>query len=241
MGEGGPPGLGAAERVAILKDFFDIWRERAGRAGNNPDAMFGQNQIMQHRADDVRRIRLLVNGRENSAFENYAPCEDDQMLIEYFVDGTRNAWHNLLDATDVNRENGTTPIDALLVINELTARSESNPTTGELPAVTGSRTALDVDNNLVVSPLDALLVINALPRSNPRSALSGSAPESRQAPVALASAELPPSAQHLTMRPNDLALAQLSLPEFVRGSWGRSRTQSSEGQGPCEQWDAALA
>ncbi|HEY6564389.1 MAG TPA: dockerin type I domain-containing protein, partial [Pirellulaceae bacterium] len=78
-------------------------------------------------------------------------------------------WQNPLLAVDVDGSDGpnaVTPLDALLVINELLQRSVSSPVDGRLPELgldEGSPPPfVDVDGNHVVSPLDALLVINQL-------------------------------------------------------------------------------
>lgn len=76
------------------------------------------------------------------------------------------AWRNPRISTDVDGTNGIAPLDALLVINELTNRRYSNATTGALPTVTQRDPAshfYDVTGDLLVTPLDALRVINALP------------------------------------------------------------------------------
>ena len=86
------------------------------------------------------------------------------------------AWNNLIIATDVDFTGATTPLDALLVVNELNTREFSDEDTGELPGLAAGELPgafYDVDNDGVVSPLDALLVINAL--SEPDAALSATA------------------------------------------------------------------
>ncbi len=76
-------------------------------------------------------------------------------------------WNNVLHPTDVNGLNGATPLDALLVINELDRRSFSDPATGRLQDTNedGQRPPFyDVNCDTHVSALDALLVINSLAR-----------------------------------------------------------------------------
>ena len=78
-------------------------------------------------------------------------------------------WQNPINEFDVNGSDGpvpVTPLDALFIINELSAPAVSDPVTGVLPAL-GAHDAEptfypDVDGNDVVTPLDALLVIDAL-------------------------------------------------------------------------------
>ena len=88
------------------------------------------------------------------------------------------AWNNIIIATDVDFTGSTTPLDALLVINELNLREYSDPVSGKLPELASGELPAnfyDVDSDGVVAPLDALLVINAL--SNPEAALSFAVPE----------------------------------------------------------------
>lgn len=67
--------------------------------------------------------------------------------------------HNLVSPLDVSGDQLVSPIDVLLIINELNA-----------PTATGARAFLDTTGDGFVSPLDALLVINRL---NADSAASG--------------------------------------------------------------------
>ncbi len=78
-------------------------------------------------------------------------------------------WQNPLVAADVDGSDGlqaVTPLDALLVINELHERSVSDPITGQLPDLGPEEGSpppfLDVNGDNIVSPLDAALVINQL-------------------------------------------------------------------------------
>ncbi len=86
-------------------------------------------------------------------------------------------WHNIENPFDVDGLDGTSRLDALLVINELADRVFSDPITGQLPLVGSPPPYLDVNNDGVVSPLDPLLVINALPSTS--GAPSSEVPESR--------------------------------------------------------------
>ena len=63
----------------------------------------------------------------------------------------------------------------MLVINELTSRDLSDPSTGALPELSDPPSTLqfvDVDENGFVSPIDALLVVNALSGPSPAAASS---------------------------------------------------------------------
>ena len=81
-------------------------------------------------------------------------------------------WYNAADPLDVNNSGSVTPLDALIVINELlTMNSMSNP--GAVPNVSAPGVASpnvstspsyywDVNDSGTVTPLDALIVINQL-------------------------------------------------------------------------------
>lgn len=88
------------------------------------------------------------------------------------------SWRNPLNPTDVDAINGVTPLDALIVINELNDRMISDPTTGMLPPITTSPATprfLDTTGDQIVAPLDALLVINSLSSTTNRAAMSSTA------------------------------------------------------------------
>jgi len=93
---------------------------------------------------------------------------NDGEVEDYQVTVYENPWHNPANGLDVNGRDGVTPIDALLVINDLNHAVYRDPATGRLPVPSTSPTApppfLDVNNDGFVSPLDALLVINQLNR-----------------------------------------------------------------------------
>ena len=72
-------------------------------------------------------------------------------------------WQNEFLPTDVDGQNGTTTLDALLVINELDIAQFSNPANGIVPQRRDDNAPrVDVNNDRIVSALDALLVINAV-------------------------------------------------------------------------------
>ena len=106
----------------------------------------------------IARFRLSTEGNlepTGSAFDG--EVEDYQLEIATV------SWHNFDDPFDVNGLNGASPLDALLVINELTDRLFSDPETGVLVVDGRPPPFLDVTNDGIVSPLDALQVINELP------------------------------------------------------------------------------
>ena len=82
-----------------------------------------------------------------------------------------SGWHNAANPVDVNGDGLMFPIplDALLVINELTDRVFSSRETGRFNVMhLPGNPFLDVDNDGSVAPLDALLVINQLPSTSAR-------------------------------------------------------------------------
>ncbi len=89
----------------------------------------------------------------------------------FYIDGELD-WHNRVFDTDVNVDGITSPLDALLVINELTFREFSDPVTGELRDFIGIPPFFyDVHDDGFLGPLDALLVINRLDGNTPASPL----------------------------------------------------------------------
>ncbi len=136
-----------------------------------------------YEAESSYRLRLQDAG-------DYGPLNGDPIIHTGTIDRALNAfdrnfatvytgraWYNDQNPADVDGVNGLTPLDALLVINELTAREFSDATTGTLPPLNSAPAApqfLDADDDGVVSPLDALVVVNALNDGTPAAALSGS-------------------------------------------------------------------
>lgn len=73
------------------------------------------------------------------------------------------SWHNFSFAVDVNNSGEVSPIDPLLIINELNDRLYSTQGAGILAiAPTGVTEFVDVNDDGFASPTDALLAINAL-------------------------------------------------------------------------------
>lgn len=101
------------------------------------------------------------------------------------------SWFNSFQPTNINGVGGTTPFDALLIINELDNPTVSDPETGVLDPLSGAPSPLslyDVDQSGFVSGFDALLVINELPTSQPSS--SSSATFTSSSPAAALSSVL---------------------------------------------------
>lgn len=117
--------------------------------------------------DNTRRVDTNGDGRVNNSDNLDAQGNFDTQKILLTVENSSNfTWTNPVDPNDVNSDSIVAPLDALLVINELTLRQVSDPESGILDALTGQPPSfLDPNGDNIVSPLDALLVINALPQS----------------------------------------------------------------------------
>ena len=73
---------------------------------------------------------------------------------------TAYPWHNGIEPLNVSAEGGITPIDALMVINELNSEHKTDLPTDRPRPLTAP--FLDVNRDGQVTPFDALLVINYL-------------------------------------------------------------------------------
>lgn len=82
------------------------------------------------------------------------------------TDAVLMSWCNMDSPFDVNNQEGTSPLDALLVINELNERQVSHQVTGRLDLPATPPPFLDVNNDSFLSPIDVLLVINHLPATS---------------------------------------------------------------------------
>ncbi len=100
----------------------------------------------------------------------------DTQRISVTVSQANFSWTNAANAKDVDHSGVVAPLDALVIINELSFREVSNPTTGQLPALTSQPEFFyDVNGDGFAGPLDALLVINDLPSSSASSSSASSA------------------------------------------------------------------
>ena len=87
----------------------------------------------------------------------------DGEVEDYEIQLISSSWHNANAPTDVNDIAGATPLDALLVINELNDRLVSDPVSGVLDLPANPPPFYDVNDDGVVSPVDAISVINDIP------------------------------------------------------------------------------
>ena len=128
--------------------------------------------MSQNRRSRVRR-RKSRNTRRKSFGRNrllMSPerLEDRTLLAADLLASGMNPWHNPYQATDVNFDFETTPLDALIVISELNNGGSRNllpPTSAAAQAEgeTGNDlTFVDVNGDGQLTPLDVLGVVNSL-------------------------------------------------------------------------------
>jgi hypothetical protein len=105
----------------------------------------------------------------------------DGEVEDYEVMVGINPWQNPGDPLDVNGQDGPSPLDALLIINELNDFTYADSDDGRLPIPSPIPDSpppfLDVSGDGFVSPLDALLVINSLSSASPVAAPLGARAE----------------------------------------------------------------
>lgn len=120
------------------------------------------------------QIVLAADGKN---FLYHADSEQRLMLAdddyEFTIDAAHDSsgWHNAADPLDTNRDGRVTPLDILIIVNELNARgpralADLRPLrhVGPLPAAAMPRFSLDVDGDQFLAARDALAVINHLNR-----------------------------------------------------------------------------
>ena len=100
---------------------------------------------------------------QDSGWDGLLDTEDDRTFSRSFqidVVTVVNPWQNPGNALDVNADSRLTPLDALLVINQLNSIGS-----GQLPdRSTSEPPFIDTNGDGILTPLDALLVINELNR-----------------------------------------------------------------------------
>lgn len=128
-------------------------------------------------------IQMLIGVRDQTTrgggLESQTSYDTEEITLT--VGSTQFSWTNPNNQYDVNNNNVIQPLDALLIINELTARAFSNPTTGALPTPTAQPSRFfDVNRDNLVSPVDAIQVINRIPPSNAALSSGAISPEQDQ-------------------------------------------------------------
>jgi cyclophilin family peptidyl-prolyl cis-trans isomerase len=67
-----------------LGDFFNTWRTNAGIPGNNPNATFSSTSLMGNNVVAGQSIvRMYVNGKESTEFENYVLRDEDDITLTF--------------------------------------------------------------------------------------------------------------------------------------------------------------
>lgn len=120
--------------------------------------------------DDTFLSGSLFPGVAGNSYRFFSVAEDLAGHVEQApeVDDARTeavlprfAWHNASDPLDVNRDGTASPIDVLLIINELNSGNYHDPITGLFTWIPDASTpSFDVTNDNFVSPMDALTIIN---------------------------------------------------------------------------------
>ncbi len=133
-------------------------------------------------------------------------------------------WQNPINPFDVNSSdeaNAVSPLDALLVINELTHRSLSDASTGELPVLDGDSVSayFDVNGDGFVSPFDALAVINELSHATVTSLSEQAFPAYSDRVMAGSRAALSHGIEHDTLVNSHTDRSQ-SFPDVAAGASG---------------------
>ncbi|MCA9136101.1 MAG: hypothetical protein KDB00_05065, partial [Planctomycetales bacterium] len=111
--------------------------------------------------------RALVTLSESLIYEIDDGVGRSQAIATIEISGV-NHWQNFANPMDVNDDGKVSPLDALVVINELARSNESDPSGAHhlsgTPTPGGSARCVDVNSDNFVSPIDALIVINYLSR-----------------------------------------------------------------------------
>lgn len=121
---------------------------------------------------DTNKTALEFTGEVGSTYAFYSVARDRVGFIEtvpttadtFTAVSTSNLWQNPVNAFDVNDDGFASPIDALLVINELNQKGSRKLSATDDPFPP----YIDPSGDNFVSPIDALLVVNWLnfPRGN---------------------------------------------------------------------------
>lgn len=120
-----------------------------------------RNGVFVRRADQAEiEIRITATDSAGGSFSK-------SFVLN--VLSNEQPWHNDNNPTDVDGNGSTTPIDALIIINNL--NQEGPRVLGEIvPFEDGKPRLIDVNGDGKVSPIDALIIINILNRGSNGSA-----------------------------------------------------------------------
>ncbi len=162
-----------ASQAGVLNAWIDFnidgdWSDANEQIFINRSVVAGSNEFSLPVPDDA------VTGETWSRFRlssqtGLAPTGEavDGEVEDYSVTIGLNPWTNPDLAEDVDASGMVTPVDALIVINELNEPVVRDVTTGRLPMDVipdgmAPNFFFDVNGDGFVSPIDALLVINTL-------------------------------------------------------------------------------
>ena len=66
-----------------LGDFFSTWQTNAGQAGNNPDAVLDQDQLLGNFVDSTDTIQMFVDGQVSTELEDYVIEDGDEIILVF--------------------------------------------------------------------------------------------------------------------------------------------------------------
>ncbi len=129
-----------------------------GDGNDGIDAGQGENTIR-----DAGGVNRIITGQNDDSI--YHANSDDWIFAsdgvnQIWLNGVKTNWHNQETPEDVNRDQLVTPLDALILINQLNQ-------TGSYPLIGSADTVsyyYDTNNDDYLTPIDVLRVINYLNR-----------------------------------------------------------------------------
>jgi hypothetical protein len=169
-------GLGTVQQFGVLDVWFDYNRD--GVWSQAADEHIVVSQIITPAAltnggltftktvpagasvgQTYARFRLsTASGLRSTGAATAGEVEDYAVTID------ANPWQNATNIYDVNNSGTPSPVDVLLIVNELNARASASPPIGSaltLPKAPGTP-FFDVNGDGLITPVDALLTINYL-------------------------------------------------------------------------------
>ena len=162
--------------TGLSSDEVVYWGNAIGEVGNSPASAFVDGTdlatVEDHQYDFLHRVAIdhsldfnrdrLVDGTDWAIVrDHYTNFMTDLNLIRPAqVDSPIPAVADHLSPLDINQDGVVSPLDALLIINQLNGNSRRVGLRSS--KLLGYRGDLDVNADLELSPLDALLVVNQL-------------------------------------------------------------------------------
>ncbi len=74
--------LDASDKLT-LGDFFDIWQNSAGLAGNNTDAVLSEDQLLSYVEEGKSTVQMFVNGEVSTELADYTVQDGDEIVLVY--------------------------------------------------------------------------------------------------------------------------------------------------------------